>query len=753
MIIYALLFVAGILGVQQLPELPGYVWLGVISICGIVFAVLRYSRIVFIILGVLWAIFFAMHRLDDRLASTLESIEIPVTGIILGLPVQDKRRSSFDFKVTESAYKLPNKIHLSWYFPDQDIKAGQVWKFLIKLKRPHGSLNPGGYDYERYLFSQGVGAIGYIRTDTKPQLMGRLSGWTSISIWRQAIADALTQLLPNSPNLGLIKALTIGDGSGISKADWDTFRKTGTTHLVVISGSHVGLIAGLAYLITLKLWVRVGYLKWAPQTVAACVAMVIGFFYAALAGFSVPTQRAVVMLIVWMLAIILQRNSKPLNTLAVALFAVLLYDPLSVLSVGFWLSFLAVSLMVYVLSGRLGKQSYWLEMLKINMATSIGLSPLLLLFFQQISLISPLANFIAVPLISFISVPLALLGVVLMWFSQDLAMLLLWLADYSLQGLKLILQYFAEFSLATFNQAQPPVWSLLFSIPAVLLLLAPVGVPYRYLSFLLFLPLFATTQDKPAEGTIKLTVLDVGQALAIVVQTQQHTLIYDTGSKYSEDSNSGKTVILPFLRHEAIQSIDKLMISHGDNDHIGGAASVLAELPVTEVTTSAMAQLQHYQPVKCVAGQTWVWDKVQFNVLAPGHDFSSDNDNSCVLQIKTITGIYLLPSDIEASAEAWLTHTYGQQLKADVLISPHHGSKTSSTSAFLKAVNPELVVISSGYLNQFHHPHPDVIARYKQNNMTWLNTAEQGALTITEAQGVKHLVSTRDTEGKYWNNK
>ena len=753
MVIFAVFFVVGILCVQQFSELPSLFWLGIIACSALVFAGLRYWRVFFFISGLLWAVIFATQRLSERLPSNLESVEMPVTGVIDNLPDFHQKVVHFDFKVTEAVAKLPSKIRLSWYYPDQAIKAGQIWKFTLKLKRPHGSLNPGGFDYERYLFSQAIGATGYIKTSPRPQLLGQVSAWLSIAVWRQTIADAINAQLGANPSLGLIKALTIGDGSGISSAEWDIFRKTGTTHLVVISGSHVGLIAGLAYLLVLKFCTRFVVLSSSPQSIAACAAMLIGCLYAGLAGFSVPTQRAVVMLIVWMLAIIFQRNTKAFNTLAVALFAVLIYEPTSVLSVGFWLSFLAVSLIVYILANRLVKSVYWLEMLKINAATSIGLAPLLLIFFQQISLISPVANFIAVPVISFISVPFALIGVLLLAINPVIAQAFFLVADYSLRFLNIVLAYLADFSYATYNAAQPPLWSLLFSIPAVLLLLAPRGVPYRYMGGFLLIPLFLNPPPRPLQGTVKITVLDVGQALAIVVQTHGHSLIFDTGTKYSADSDSGKSVVIPFLHHENITAVDKLMVSHADNDHIGGAVSILNALPVLEVSTSAMSELQAYHPHKCTAGQAWNWDNVQFSVLGPQREYNSDNNNACVLKITTATATYLLPSDIEAIAEAEITQRYGSELKADILISPHHGSKTSSTTAFLLAVQPKIVLISSGYLNKFKHPHPLVLNRYAQYDIKWFDTAEQGALTSTEYNGKFHIVAMRNTESSYWNNK
>ncbi|MGZ4998097.1 MAG: ComEC/Rec2 family competence protein, partial [Methylobacter sp.] len=389
MVVYALLFLAGLILVQQLAVLPDIQWLMVGGVLTCIIAWLRYWRCLFFMVGVLWAVVFAMHRLSERLPEQLEGSEIQVTGTIASLPEQDEKRVRFDFITRDGAYaarlpgadaainrdgvyvksqsgtgdatvaeterQLPSKMRLSWYYPNQPIKAGQQWVFTVKLKRVHGTMNPGGFDYERWLFTEDVGATGYVRPSPKPVLLGRDSGWSSISMWRQTITDQLSSALGSSPSLALIKALTIGDGNSVTQEQWEVFRKTGTTHLVVISGSHIGLIAGLVYFLVLKLWAWTGYSAWSPQKVAAFSAVLVAVFYAGLAGFSVPTQRSVVMLSVAMAAIILQRNSRPYNVLSIAMFAVLIVDPLAVLSAGFWLSFLAVAVIIYTVSGRLGR--------------------------------------------------------------------------------------------------------------------------------------------------------------------------------------------------------------------------------------------------------------------------------------------------------------------------------------------------------------------------------------------------------------
>ncbi len=786
MVASALSFLAGLLLVQQLTVLPDIKWLIAGGAVACIIAWLRYWRCLFFVLGILWVIVFAMHRLSDRLPEQLEGVEVQVNGTIADLPEQDEKHVRFDFIARDGVYaanlpgagaaiardgvyaksqsgtglaitspsddrQLPAKLRLSWYYPDQPIKAGQHWAFTVKLKRVHGTMNPGGFDYERWLFTEGIGATGYIRPSPKPVLLGSDSVWNSISVWRQLITDQLSDTLGNSPSLALIKALTIGDGNSISQEQWEVFRKTGTTHLVVISGSHIGLIAGLVYFLVLKLWAWTGWLSWSPQKVAAISALLVAIFYSGLAGFSVPTQRSVIMLAIAMLAIILQRNSRPFNTLAIALFAVLIADPLAVLAAGFWLSFLAVSLIVYAVSGRLGKLGHIWSAIKLHWVTSVGLSPLLLLFFQQVSLIAPLANLVAVPVISLLAVPLSLLGIIVMFISPMLAGKLFYLVDPVLQGLWRLLARLAEIPLASMSHAPPSYWALLFAVPGILLLLAPVGIPARWLSLAMFLPLVFTDAKQPESGDINMTLLDVGQGLSAVVQTSHHLLVFDTGAKFSTQSDMGQSVVLPFLQWQGVSKIDNLIISHGDNDHIGGAASVMRVMPTEKVLTSVPQQLNEYAPIKCVAGQSWLWDEVKFTMLAPGQAFIAENDNSCVLKIQSKHGAILLTGDIEAQAESWLVDTYGEALKVDVLVAPHHGSKTSSTVGFLRVIQPSYVLIPAGYRNQFGHPHKDVLARYRQANAKWLTSADSGAITVNVENSVFVVRGMREAESKYWN--
>lgn len=748
-----LAFMAGVLWVQQLKSLPAMEEILLLFVLAVVLAFFSCWRLMFAVIGLLWASVFAISAMEQRLPAQLEGRELIIEGYIAGLPQQDERKIRFDFAITAGHDRLPGKIRLSWYYPDQRVTAGQVWRFKVKLKRPHGLFNAHGFDYERWLLTEKIGATGYIRSSTRPVLLAdSVRSDLAINSWRQAIADKLSRYFNDKDNLALAKALVIGERSDLSFHQWLIFRNTGTVHLMAISGLHIGLIAGLVYFIALRLWARTGILHYSPHTIAAGCSVIVAIFYAALAGFSIPTRRALIMLMVAMLGIILQRHIRPLHALVLALFAVMLFDPFAVLSVGFWLSFMAVILIIYALSGRLSQAGYWQTVIKINTLTAVGLAPLLLFFFQQISVISPLANFIAVPIISLLVVPLLLLAVLLMWAIPWLAGYVFKLVDWILQGLWWLLSTLSGLPLSVFSNAQCSLFAVLISIVAVLVLWAPKGIPGRYLGFIMLLPVIFVPSEQLKQGELKLSLLDVGQGLAIVVQTAKHSLIYDTGAKFSNHYDMGKAVLLPFLTGEGISFIDRMVISHGDNDHIGGAQTVLQNTAVKSVYTSAPDKLKDYQPVLCQTGQQWQWDNVEFNMLSPDLDSQvSGNDQSCVLKITAPTGSVLLTGDIEKTSEHRLVNINKDELAANILIAPHHGSKTSSSTAFLKQVAPDWVLIPAGYQNRFGFPHKIVLTRYRALKIPWLNLADSGAITVYfKAEGMS-IYQQRKLSGRYWN--
>jgi competence protein ComEC len=489
----------------------------------------------------------------------------------------------------------------------------------------------------------------------------------------------------------------------------------------------------------------------APQ-IATIVSWFAALFYAALAGFSIPTQRALIMLSLLLLTILLKRQSKPINILAIALLLVLCFDPLSVLSIGFYLSFLAVFYILYAFSARLGLEGAWQGAIKLHLLMGVALLPLLFLFFQSGSMVSPVANIVAVPVVSFILLPLSLFGLVLLLFTPESANVIFRFVDLVFNYLWQFLSYLTELPFASLMLPQPNTVQVVFAMLGLLIMLAPRGIPARYLGTILVLPLFFTKIERPAQGEVWFTLLDVGQGLSAVIETQNHQLVFDTGARFSEQMDMGKNILLPFLYSRQITSLDSLIISHADNDHIGGAKALLSRINAKEILSSVPEALADYPVKPCVAGQKWTWDTVEFSMLSPSKEtFTDENNNSCVLKVKTKQGTILLTGDIEKAAEMALVERYLDELQAKILIAPHHGSKTSSTQVFLNAVRPEIILIPAGAPNRFGFPHKDVMARYEGIPAKSLITGKEGAISIKLKKSGMQIQGYRKAVGKYWN--
>jgi competence protein ComEC len=747
---YVLPFVLGILVVQQLSELPSLFWLLALSLIAFLLSFYRYWRLFFFIVGIIWASSFATARLANRLPESLQGQTIEVEGQVIGLPHYDKRKVRFDFEVSKPANYFPKKIRLSWYFPKQKIKTGQFWTLTVKLKKPHGRFNPSGFDYEKWLFEHNIGATGYVKINPEPLLNRFKSINKSFSNLRQTISDNLDELLKDSDNKGLVKALMIGERNEINQQQWDVFRKTGTVHLLAISGLHIGLVSGLMYFLVLQISIKLSTVS--PQKYAAIAALLLALFYSALAGFSLPTQRSLMMLIIAMIALVWQRKITASNTVSLTLFTVLIVDPLAVLSIGFWLSFLAVIVIIYSLAGRLGRIGYWHSAIKIHCVTAIGLAPLLIYSFQQISVISPIANFISVPVISFFVVPLCLLSVVFMFISPFITEQCLTVVDTLLQGLNVILLIMADLPYAALNTGKASIFTIPLTLLAVLILIAPKGLPARWLGLVFLIPSFFVNDEKPKQGEITTTLLDVGQGLSAVIETANHVLVFDAGAKYSNKFNMGDAVVIPFLESKGIEVVDTLLISHGDNDHRGGALSIIKQKNVSKILTSVPNLFEQYSPMFCLRGQTWEWDQVRFEILSPTEDFiEGENNNSCVLKVSSIYGTLLFTGDIEKSAEDWLVTNSANQLESDILIAPHHGSKTSSSVYFLQQVSPKTILIPAGYRNRYFFPHQEIVERYKKLSIPWISTADKGAVVVKMKHNSILVHSIRDDQSKYWN--
>ena len=753
-------FLAGIILLQQCSVLPPAILS--LSLFVLVPSLIKFRNlrvILAVICGFLWASLSAHTRLYPEFERKWEGTDLVLEGTIVSIPEQRDRAKRFIFEISRLKYdgdwkKFPRRVRLNWYTQAPALRLGQQWRLMARLKRPWSFKNPGGFDYEGWLFQKGIRATGYVRQSEAAQLLAESTITKPIGIMRQALATHITQALDADSNRGIVIALTIGERSAISAAQWSLLLNTGTNHLLAISGLHIGLIAGLAYFFVVRIWRFWGTLcrKWPAQRAAALLALLTGIGYALLAGFSVPTQRAVIMLCAVMGAVILDRNTHPMHTLAVALLAVLIWDPLAVLSSGFWLSFGAVIIILYSIHGRAHFKRPWWDLGRLQWILALGLLPLTLVMFHRVALIAPMANLIAVPVVGFFIVPITLMGSLVTPIIPSVGKIALGLSSELLDLLWMILDFLAGLPFAKWHHA-PPSWTLWPSVLGIAVLLAPRGWPGRWLGVVLLLPLVFVIPKKPIRGEYFFTLLDVGQGLSAVIETRDHVLVYDTGARFSQYFNLGDAVVIPYLRSRGIDDIDVLMISHGDNDHIGGANAILKNITVQEIMTSVPDKLGQKPAVNCLAEQRWIWDDVIFEVLHPPAAWQHHGNNqSCVLRVQNNTGAVLLTADIEVAAERYLVENYGEALASDILLIPHHASTTSSSLPFLNAVEPELALLPLGYRNRFGFPNRDIIDRYHERGIRILDTLSQGAIRIDihPHDGIDLLQGYRQQDKRYW---
>jgi len=757
-----LAFLIGVVLFQQLATLPPHAWAwGLLLSVPLGLLVKPYWHLpAWCVSGFLWSLLTAHSILAVSLPPNLVGQDLLLEGRIASLPEINEYHVRFEFDVQrawagETPVTIPGHIRLSWYRTDSILTAGETWRLQVRLKPPHGFRNPGGFDYEAWLYQHRIRATGYVRQADQNQRLA--TAWHyPLQRVRQAIRSQLNNALGDVPVKGIVLALVIGDRSAISASQWQQLQQTGTNHLMAISGLHIGLVAGLAFLLGQRLWRYSGRgMLWLPAPkVGALLALIAAMAYAALAGFSIPTQRALIMVAVVMLALLRSRPVMPSRTLATALMLVLLFDPLAVLAGGFWLSFAAVGIIFYGLTGRLGRLPRWRQSLRVQWWISVGLFPLLIVLFQRASLIAPLANLLAVPLVSLLVVPLALLGTGLLALSSSLAAGLLQLVACFMQGLMAILTWLANWPLASWDGAATFGWQGALAIAGVILLLAPRGLPARSLGLVLLLPLALGVPSGIPGGTARFTLLDVGQGLAVVVETRHHTLVFDTGPRFSPRFDTGEAVVVPYLRQRGWRRVDRLIISHGDTDHIGGAESLLTLLPVRAISSSVPEKLAAWPVTSCHRGQAWEWDGVRFIVLHPAADSTvTRNDASCVLKVIAGEHAVLLTGDIEKAAEWRLLKEDPALLRANVLVAPHHGSNTSSTTPFIHAVNPAYVLFPVGYRNRFGFPRAPVIQRYQQAGVALLDTASAGAISFSLGQGTLQPSLYRHTARRYWHDR
>ncbi len=722
-------------------------------------------------LGLSYATWRAEIRLHERLSPAMQGKPIQLIGVVASLPQKQPQAQRFEFDVERalnSPYPMPKHVSLTQYlqpqFPQQrtiiplDLHPGQRWLLTVKLKRPHGLSNPYARDSEAWALAHDIGASGSllnVAQHLQQEMVWRPS--YIVNRARDQIAQRMQKVLQGQAYLPVLTALAIGEDSAIESDDWQIFVNSGINHLMSISGLHITMLSGLLAYLVWAYWRTSAPLtlllpaRKASALAGACVAIL----YALLAGFSVPTQRTVYMLACFACAMMCQQQIQLARTLLLALLLVVLVDPWAVLAPGFYLSFGAVAGFLYALGHRLAQSNWLAAALRTQWVASVILLPLTIAMFQQISWISPLANALAIPVISLAVVPLTLCGAILPIDSAlQLAHGLMAFCMHCLQALSV---------LPWSHQDMAPVGmaSLLLAGVGVLVLFLPRGFPLKGLGVLMLLPMLNSAQAQLNKGAMQVTVLDVGQGLAVLVRTQQHQLLYDTGGVWAPQMNSGNRVIQPYLRTLGIDHLDAMVVSHHDTDHYGGMETLLHSLPTQTLLTSFDLPLDNGRLLqrnqRCEQGQSWQWDGVRFDVLFPDSALYqqaevSDNNRSCVLRVVSNSGSILLTGDIEAWAERRLLQQ-AQSLSSDAMIIPHHGSKTSSSPSFIDAVSPHWAVATVGFRNRYHHPRADILQRYQQRDGQYFRSDWDGAVLMdfpAQASAAISVQAWRTSHARYW---
>jgi competence protein ComEC len=834
-------FALGVAWLQQQAVLPGFIVLCALVLASALSLCFRRLRVASLFVAAFIAGFsYAAWRADTRLQRALpiafENRNIELTGFVRGLPLQgaDGTRFLFEVESNDAALKsFPRVVQLSWIavdasgrgpapVPPPALWAGQRWTLVVRLKRPHGYANFRGRDTEAALLARNIRATGYVSMPASARRMPTDAHGLAlrIDLWRARLRERVLIALDGAPHRGIVVALAVGAQDGVSDADWTLLRATGTSHLVAISGLHIGFVAGLAALICGWSWRR---LRWrgvplpllvSAQKAAAAGAAAFAAFYAALAGFNVPAQRSMWMLCFVALAVLSGRRPASSLLLAWALALVLLVDPWAVTAAGFWLSFCAVAAILFTIASRgrrasvghaedfvlpsntedpvhdplqerrqfrdrLGdnvrqigiRTTAWSKQTlrrvgrqiaasgRIQYAITIGLAPLTAYWFFQIPLLGPLANAFAIPWISFLVTPAVLVAVLL---PAPLDLVAYRVAHGLLMPMFDALAHLSGPAWTLWRLPQPDGFAMTAAAFGVIWALAPRGWPLRFAAPLTWLPLVFPPAHAPPNGAFRVTALDIGQGSSVVIETAHHTLLFDAGPG-PESTHAGERIVVPYLFAHGLSTLDTLMISHSDSDHSGGAPAVLESIRVHQFLASLRPRERLWQAagergsesLRCVAGQRWQWDGVVFDVLWPeaGPLAGKPNATSCVLKVTSEAGrSALLAADIEADVERRLLQR-GQRdvalLQSDVLIVPHHGSKTSSTEPFLDAVRPRVAVFQVGYSNRFNHPHPTVFERYRMRHIELSRSDEDGAARMDVSAEVS-IERFRQTHARYW---
>jgi len=745
----------------QLPRLPATGWLVLAMAVGAA-AWLAGRRMAVRVPGALVA-GFALCALHAAWALSLqppvehERSDLVLTGQVVGLPEHDDDRTRFLFRVDRSAanpeFLRARKLRLAWYdgWGDRgsrrgEIEAGSQWRFTARVRAPRGLRNPGWFDGEKQSLARRISAIGYVR-DAEP--VERLGDARGMDAWRDRMAGRIDAAVA-SDSSRYVRALALGDTRQLAEGDWEALRATGLTHLIAISGFHVGLVAGFFALLGAGVWrLLPGLGRWLPRPQAAAIIALAGaMFYAAVAGWELPTVRTVLMIGVVVVARLARRSLRVSDSLALAAVAITLVDPLSLLTAGFWLSFAGVAWLVWCLP-RVDEQRLVPGFLTAQWVATLGLLPLTAVLFGQASMAGPLANLVAIPWWSLVVVPLALLGTGLEAVQAGWGgwawRLAAWCFDISWP----LFGWLAEsrFSLWWLSEAR---W---YALPLALLgafwLLLPRGVPGKSLAVLLWLPLLWPDRELPRHGEAELVVLDVGQGLSVLLRTARHAYLYDMGPAVPDGYDAGERVVVPALLALGVRGLQGAIVSHSDADHAGGFAAVMRRFPAPARFAPHGSGIEGTAP--CLAGTSWEVDGVRFRFLHPTMHFPYiRNEASCVLRVESAHGAALLMGDVGGIVEREIMRRDPGSIPADVVVTGHHGSRTSSDPTFVNATGAGHALMSAGYGNRFGHPHEQVEYRWSRAGAQVLSTASGGALRIRLVDGGPRAEQRRLAQPRLW---
>ncbi len=730
--IHAAAFLGGATIVQTFSALPPRMLdlaIAVLAI-GLCARRTRWRLVGAMLLGIAWTAFRADIALQSRLPHDLENEDLLVVGTVHDLPRIREDGVHFEFAIehaTHDATEIPLRglIRLGWYDTTQELQPCERWQLRVKLKRPRGTINPGGFDFERYALERGIVATGSVRESADDEAIGRAN--VCVDALRADITSKISEALGPGDSASLLRAIGFGDEHAMDEKQWAIARTTGIPHLIAISGLHIALFASFGIGLMRAVWKIAPRLtlRWPAPLLEAVASLLVAVTYALIAGFGLPTRRALVMIGALLLANLSRRARSPVHGLSLAVIVLLVADPLCVLSAGFWLSFIGVAWLTFCLRAFDSPRHGLRQMFRSQGVASLGLLPAGVWFFGQSSLIGPVANLVAVPVVCFFVLPVGVVAALIASIWPTLGFPMLVIVGSALDVLWYVLQRLAELPGVLWFFPEPTILALALAMLGAFWLLQPRGVPARALGALLLLPLLWPQRVDLDDGEFEAFMLDVGQGLAMIVRTRDHTLVYDTGPRYPSGFDLGGAAVVPALRALGIGKLDRLIISHGDSDHAGGAESVTAAFGGAAIESGEPERLP--MPARqCRAGEAWNWNGVSFRIVNPQSLDAHGNDRCCVLEVRSGDSEFLLTGDITAAMEDAVAAQLQPVAPHLVLQSPHHGSKTSSSESFLDALRPAYTIISAGYLNRFHHPHPDVVARYRARGTASDITSESG---------------------------